>query len=539
MNKESTVILTAIGLMVFLNLIEAFDQDNFISAGLIALIIFFIYKQTVKFLFKNKINQSINNSIELVFKITFLLLSIPSISFGLYYLFLGILGRCQQITFFACIAAPFFLIMGIVLLLLVIRKKHLKQNESSHLEKVEDQKMDVKTILIILAILLSGSIVYKFFPNLYVSPPLNATEEQKDDFYACYENTGNERYSCIADVAVKYLDEKICEKIPIATGDGWNSGCYREVAIAKRDPELCKKADEWSEKICYSEIAVLTSDLVLCEKAEEYAKCFEELGTTREEAQKEINKIVYEQEQNIGNVFSNDDLDLTIKDSEKFSNVNNYLNKISLTFKIKNKKEYDIKIPSISVGKLFIFKLENSNIISSTIINKDVRDETDGFNIIIEPGEEREFAIELEIRSLRHGDIAITLESFNYFAKNDIHKLDLSLLLIKDTSATCVGLLEKEEAIAYVREINDGESIEIITTNGNNFLVNESISSFISKYSYNSGYHEKMDLYKDRINSLNHSLGSPVGCTQGIITLSYITQDGFFRVLKIKGLDPC
>lgn len=292
MNNTQLLILATIGIVILLNLIGLEFSSAFVP--FIVLLLFIIY-EGAKFLFGIKIDQEKDNAVGLIFKIFFILSSVMLLLFLAGFLFICV---NYDIDITVILLLSFIPSAMLFLCIVCIFEKPKKNLE---LRRTENKKINSKTVLIILIVLFSitiiGKIIYKF-PRLYVSPPIDITKEQEDIFYACYNYSGSKRDDCITKLAIELLDEKICQKI-----SGQKSPCYEEVAVAKKDAKLCEELSDYAKKRCYSKIAVLTNDLVLCEKSEGYLECFEKLGTTREEAQKEINKILYEEEQSAETSF--------------------------------------------------------------------------------------------------------------------------------------------------------------------------------------------------------------------------------------------
>ena len=538
------IVLTVIGLTFFLNLIRGFSLENLFSVGIFTLIIFCIYKILVKFLFKNKIRSSVNNSVEILFSIIFLLISAPCILIGTFYTCLGLTSGVQGFLFMFFFGYPFLLVIGIFLLIIAIKRIFLIKKGGLQEELNGKKKFSRRVLLIMTGILIVGGIIYSFFPRLYISPLPNITQEQEDLFYECYKNIGNERYSCIKDVAVEYQNEEFCEKIP-NTGTDWKAGCYKYVAAAKKDPELCKKAGEiggeYSEKECYEKVSIATKDPFLCEKVGLFkADCLRELELDEKSLQEVTHTILHEEEESFMKSFNNNDITLTILNLKKIVNPNNFLNKVNFSFEIQNKSHSDIKIPTTSVGKIFIFDAKDIHFVNSKLINNDFREETDEFNIVIKPGEVRKFSIETEIASLKSTEkVSMGIESFNYSKDNKISSLNLFLSLINDEPIRFdIGSRYIKEGIAYIREIDNGNKIEVVTDNGNRIIDKGPLDYFLKEHTRNSDKSGKLGLYKETINNLNRYIPSPVGCLPRP-TIYYSTEFNLFKILEIEGLEPC
>ncbi|HOI59882.1 MAG TPA: DMT family transporter [Candidatus Pacearchaeota archaeon] len=539
-----TIVLTVIGLIFFLTLIRGFSLENLFGVGVFILIAFCIYKILVKLLFKNKIRSSINNSIKILFSIIFLLVSVPCIIIGGYFTCISLTGGIQGFLFMFFLGYPFLLVIGIFLLILAVKRIFLIKKEDLQEKLDGEKKINRRVLLIITGILVIGGVIYSFFPRLYISSLPNITQEQEDLFYECYKNIGNERYSCIKDVAVKYQNEEFCEKIP-TIGTDWKSGCYKYVAAAKKDPELCKKAGEiggeYSEKECYEKVSIATKDPFLCEKVGLFkADCLRVLELDEESLQEVTHATLHEEEESFMESFDNSDITLTILNLKKIVNPNNFLNKVNFSFEIENKSRSDIKIPTTSVGKIFIFDSKDIHFMNSKLINNDFREETDEFNIIIKPGEVREFSIETEVASLKSTErVSMGIESFNYSKDNKISSLNLSLSLINNEPIRFnIGSRYIKESIAYIKEIDNGNKIEIVTDNGNRIIEKGPLDSFLIEYTRNSDQGGKLGLYKETINNLDLHIPSPVGCLPRP-TIDYSTEFKMFKILEIEGLEPC
>jgi hypothetical protein len=540
----TTIVLTAIGLTFFLNLIRGFSLENLFGVGIFILIASCIYKTLVKFLFKNKIRSSVNNSVEILFSIIFLLISVPCIIIGAYYTCISLTGGTQGFLFMFFLGYPFLLVIGIFLLILAIKRILSIRKEGLQEELDGEKKINRRVLLIITAILVIGGVIYSFFPRLYISSLPNITQEQEDLFYECYKNFGNERYSCIKDIAVEYQNEEFCEKIP-RIGTDWKSGCYEYVAAAKKDPELCKKAGEiggeYSEKGCYEKVSIATKDPFLCEKVGLFkADCLRVLELDEESLQEVTHATLHEEEESFMESFDNNDVTLTILNLKKIVNPNNFLNKVNFSFEIQNKSHSDIKIPTTSVGKIFIFDAKDIHFMNSKLINNNFREETDEFNIVIKPGEVREFSIETEVASLKSTEkVFMGIESFNYSKDNKISSLNLSLSLINDEPIRFdMGSRYIKEGIAYIREIDNGNKIEVVTDNGNIIIGKGPLDSFLIEYTRNFDQGEKLGLYKETISNLNLHIPSPVGCLPRP-TIDYSTEFNLFKILEVEGLEPC
>lgn len=543
---KTTIILTVIGLIIFLILIEAFDMGNLLSVGIFILIAFCAYKVLVKFLFKNKISSRANNSIKILSSVISLLISIPCIIIGGYYVCISLISGLEEVFLFIFLGTLPLLVAGILLLTPALKTISSIRKQGSEKALTGEKKFSRRLLLIITGILIAGGVIYSCFPQLYVAPLPNITQEQEAAFYECYKSTGNLRYACIADVAAKYQNEEFCEKIPTTGDGGWKAGCYEYVAVAKKDPELCKKAREfggkYSEKECYNKVSIATKDPFLCEKAGTIkASCLRELELDEKSLQEITHATLHEEEETLMKSFDNNDLTLTILTLKKIVNPNNFLNKVNFSFEIQNKSHSDIVIPAImSVGKIFIFNTEDVHFMNSTLVNNNFREETDGFYIVIKPGETREFLVETEVSGLNNTErVSMEIESFNYSKDDRISSLNLSLSLINNEPIR-INLGEKyiKEGIAYMREIDNGNKIEVITVDGNRIIGEGPLDSFLIKYARNSNQDGMLELFKARINNLDIHLPSPVGCSP-LLAIDYSTEFRIYNILEIKGLEPC
>jgi len=100
------------------------------------------------------------------------------------------------------------------------------------------------------------------------------------------------RYECFKEVAIAKKDENLCEEI--STYDRRYKECYIEIAIIKKDPTICGKIDDqWSHQLprekCYIEVAKIWKDPTLCENIGHCNKCDKEWSlTNRNECYKEL-----------------------------------------------------------------------------------------------------------------------------------------------------------------------------------------------------------------------------------------------------------
>lgn len=232
--------------------------------------------------------------------------------------------------------------------------------------------------------------------------------------------------------------------------------------------------------------------------------------------------------------FENEDILLNIFELYKIYNKDNLVEKLIFDFKIKNNSQNEIKIPAYNIGKLFIF--ENTNIIisGSGITNEGFREETDGFYIVIKPGEEREFSANFKINQLKNDVVnKIKLSTFKYLKNDEIFSLNMNDLLFNDFKTIEMENSDNKETISYI--IDNGDNLNIITNNGNSLIMNMTMEEMILDYMDSINYAQDMEFYKERIESLNSDFGSPLG---GYPYITYLLKDGTFKDLNIKGLYP-
>lgn len=171
---------------------------------------------------------------------------------GIFLMILGSLGII--LAFFAAFAtimfssdprANFIFLVSflffslIPIMMLIVGVKFIKG--------LKNQKIKKAMLIIVLIVLISGPVIL------------------------LVRNSLNPNYWKIAGEAIKNKNENLCEKIP---HDNYNhSYCYREIAIAKNDLQLCEKAAEHRD-YCYEQIAGERGDADLCDKVSDKSNCY-------------------------------------------------------------------------------------------------------------------------------------------------------------------------------------------------------------------------------------------------------------------------
>ncbi|MFA6753458.1 MAG: hypothetical protein WCR93_04245 [Bacilli bacterium] len=264
--------------------------------------------------------------------------------------------------------------------------------------------------------------------------------------------------------------------------------------------------------------------------------CYEEMSTRRRWPAEILSKIILNKVimdyTKVNQSFSNEDVTLNIFELDKIYNEDNSINKVSFDFKIINNTQSNIKIPAIQIGKSFIFKNNNILFSNSKIINNGFREKTDGYDIIIKPGETRVFSMESDINKLNEGGVnEIKLETFKYLQDEEIYSIDVNSLMFKNFAVNKLEDSENsKEIISYI--FSDTNYVKIITQNGNTFIINKTIDEVILDCIANA---QDVQFYKEEIEALNNGFGSSEG---DYTYLTYTIKDGLIENLKIEGLDP-
>lgn len=118
--------------------------------------------------------------------------------------------------------------------------------------------MNPLSIIVVLILLISGCIATET-PTI----PISVLECEK-------EQTTLKKNLCLTNLAKSNLDEEICELIEYKN-DGFQDGCYLEVATIKKDENICLKIknNELENKDqCFSVVAIQKNDNSICDNIE-------------------------------------------------------------------------------------------------------------------------------------------------------------------------------------------------------------------------------------------------------------------------------
>jgi hypothetical protein len=194
-------------------------------------------------------------------------------------------------------------IIATLISIIILIRKLIKKNDQvdqvtidepdSELNKTKkNRKNSTLTLIIIIIAILSWATFNIFFPNI-PNHPYATTQEEINALNDCYRADKTVRPICIAKVATDYKNENTCEEIP--SYSSWKNGCYKDVAFAKKDPELCKKiSEEWMRDECYKNLAVSMNDAHLCKDSGSLKKvCFKDVGIEQELIKKAVEQNLY------------------------------------------------------------------------------------------------------------------------------------------------------------------------------------------------------------------------------------------------------